>query len=176
MSFSDPLTIVVTVLAVVVVVLVGVSVVLALRLRRLAADQRRAFEGVEVDVVANLARHRRRLDDLVEAVAETRAHTTEVETKVGHSLSRIGVIRYDAFDDIGGQLSFSAALLDEHGDGIVVTSITGRAGGRTYLKSVTGGGSDSLLSEEETAAVSSAREQQRAERVVDQGKRRWRQR
>jgi L-asparaginase/Glu-tRNA(Gln) amidotransferase subunit D len=176
MSFSDPLTVVVTVLAVVVVVIGGVSVVLALRLRRLAADQRRAFEGVEIDVVANLARHRRRLDELVEAVAAARAHTSEVEAKAGHGLSRIGVIRYDAFDDIGGQLSFSAALLDEHADGVVLTSITGRAGGRTYLKSVTGGESESLLSEEEVAAVSSAREQQRGERIVDQGKRRWRQR
>jgi len=176
MSFTDPLTVIVVVLAVAVVGLAAVSAVIALRLRRLAADQRRAFEGVEVDVIANLARHRRRLDELAEALAGAKAHTSEVEVKVGHSLSRIGVIRYDAFDDIGGQLSFSAALLDEHADGIVLTSITGRTGGRTYLKSVTGGESASLLSEEESAAVASAREQQRVERIVDQGKRRWRQR
>jgi hypothetical protein len=67
-------------------------------------------------------------------------------------------------------------MLDEHADGIVVTSITGRSGGRTYLKSVTGGDSESLLSEEESAAVASAREQQRGERIAGQGKRRWRQR
>jgi len=176
MSLTDPLTVIVVVLASAVVGLIAVSVVLALRLRRLAADQRRAFEGVEVDVIANLARHRRRLDELAEGLAEAKAHTSEVEVKAGHHLSRIGVVRYDAFDDIGGQLSFSAALLDEHADGIVLTSITGRAGGRTYLKSVTGGESESLLSEEESAAVASAREQQRVERVVDQGKRRWRQR
>jgi hypothetical protein len=176
MSFSDPLTVVVTVLAIVVVALGAVSVVLALRLRRLAADQRRAFEGVEVDVVANLARHRRRLEELAAELAAARAHTSEVEAKAGRSLSRIGVSRYDAFEDIGGHLSFSAALLDEHADGVVLTSITGRSGGRTYLKSVTDGTSESMLSEEESAALSSAREQRRSERVVDQGKRRWRQR
>jgi hypothetical protein len=176
MSLSDPLSIIVVVLALLVAGLVAVSVVLALRLRRLAADQRRAFEGVEVDVIANLARHRRRLDELESAIAEARAETRVVDAKAGHGLSRIGVVRYDAFEDIGGQLSFSAALLDEHADGIVLTSITGRTGGRTYLKSVTAGESESLLSEEESVAVAAAREQERSERVAEAGKRRWRQR
>lgn len=176
MSFSDPLTVLALVLVVLVVGLGAVVTVLALRLRRLAADQRRAFEGVEVDVIANLARHRRRLEELGEAVEDVRAYTRTVEAKAEHGLSRVSVVRYDAYDDIGGELSFSAAMLDEHSDGFVLTSITGRSGGRTYLKSVTAGESASLLSEEESAAVASAREQQRGERVVDQGKRRWRQR
>ena len=176
MSFSDPLTVLVLVLVVLIVGLGAVVTVLALRLRRLAADQRRAFEGVEVDVIANLARHRRRLEELGEAVEDVRAYTRTVEAKAEHGLSRVSVVRYDAFDDIGGELSFSAAMLDEHSDGFVLTSITGRNGGRTYLKSVTAGEGASLLSEEESVAVASAREQQRGERVVEQGKRRWRQR
>jgi hypothetical protein len=89
-------------------------------------------------------------------------------------VSRIGVVRYDAYEDIGGELSFTAALLDEHGDGIVLTSITGRTGGRTFLKSVTDGVGSQLLSDEEVAAIASARERQRGDRVVEQGKRRWR--
>ncbi|MDA2983900.1 MAG: DUF4446 family protein, partial [Actinomycetota bacterium] len=74
------------------------------------------------------------------------------------------------------ELSFSAALLDEHADGVVLTSITGRSGGRTYLKPVASGGGALPLSEEEVAAVASAREQARGDRIVEQGKRRWRQR
>jgi hypothetical protein len=81
MSFSDPLTLVVVVLALAVLGLGAACVLLALRLRRLAADQRRAFEGVEVDVIANLARHRRRLDELGEALEQARAHTREVEAR-----------------------------------------------------------------------------------------------
>jgi hypothetical protein len=159
-----------------VVVLAAVVVVLGLRLRRLAEGQRRAFEGGEVDVIATLARHHLRLDEFVTELDVARAQTAELATKAARALSRIGVVRYDAFDDIGGQLSFSAALLDEHADGVVLTSITGRAGGRTYLKSIADGQGTSPLSDEESAAVAAAREQQRGEQVVEQGKRRWRQR
>jgi len=176
MSGSDPLVIILGVLAALIVLLTLALVVVALRVRRLDADQRRALDGVEVDVIATLARQRRRLDELDAAVIAARAHSGEVEEQVRSTVSRIGVIRYDAFDDIGGELSFSAALLDEHGDGVVLTSITGRTGGRTYLKSVTDGVGSQLLSDEEAAAIASARERQRSERVVEQGKRRWRNR
>jgi hypothetical protein len=176
MSLSDPLAVVTLVLAVLVGLLVGAVIVLALRLRRLAADQRRALDGVEVDVIATLARQRRRLDDLDAALSVTREHSDTVEAQVRRTISRIGVVRYDAYDDIGGQLSFSAALLDEHADGVVLTSITGRSDGRTYLKPVVSGEGGLPLSDEEMAAVASAREHARGDRVVEQGKRRWRQR
>jgi hypothetical protein len=176
MSLSDPSTLVAVLALASVIVLAAVVVVLALRLRRLAEGQRRAFEGGEVDIIATLARHRHRLDELAAELDASRTHTREVEGKAARAVSRIGVVRYDAFDDVGGQLSFSAALLDEHADGVVLTSITGRTGGRTYLKSVTNGESTSTLSDEESAAVAAARERQRGEQIAEQGKRRWRQR
>ena len=176
MSLSDPLGIVVVVLAVLVVALIGAVVVLGLRLRALAADQRRALDGVEVDVIATLARQRRRLDELDASVTATRGYAESVAERLRRSVSRIGVVRYDAFDDIGGQHSFSAAMLDEHEDGVVITSITGRTEGRTYLKTVVAGEGTVLLSDEEQAAVAAAREGARSEQVVEQGKRVWRHR
>jgi len=175
MSLSD-LTLLVAALAALVVLLTAAVAVLALRLRRLAADQRVALDGVEVDVIRTLARQRRRLEELDEAIGATRAHSEDVAQRLGHTLSRVGVVRYDAFDDIGGQQSFSAALLDEHADGVVVTSITGRSDGRTYLKSIVAGEGSQLLSDEEAAAVAAARAQARSERIAEQGKRSWRQR
>ena len=50
------------------------------------------------------------------------------------SLRNVAVVRYDAFGDMGGRLSFSAALLDDIGDGIVLSSINGRGESRTYAK------------------------------------------
>ena len=75
---------------------------------------------------------------------------------VGRTLSRIGTVRYDAFDDMGGRLSFSIALLDEHGDGTVITAMNGRVQTRTYAKPVTGGTSPHNLSEEEVQAIEQA--------------------
>jgi hypothetical protein len=162
-------------LIVIVVLLAAVLVVLMLRLRRLDADQRRAFDGVEVDVLAALARHTRRLDGLDVEVADARTHSGSVREDLSRSLSRIGVIRYDAFEDVGGELSFSLALLDEHADGLVMSSINGRSDGRTYLKVVAGGQSLSVLSDEERAAIAAASQGRREERIADAGTRRWRQ-
>jgi hypothetical protein len=73
------------------------------------------------------------------------------------ALRHVSVVRYDAFGDMGGRFSFSAALLDDAGDGLVLTSIHGRSETRTYLKGLTSGTSDIELSPEETQAVRIAR-------------------
>jgi hypothetical protein len=77
--------------------------------------------------------------------------------ETGAALRHVSVVRYDAFGDQGGRLSFSAALLDDAGDGLVLTSINGRTETRTYAKGVTGGCSEHGLSPEEEQAVQHAR-------------------
>jgi hypothetical protein len=72
------------------------------------------------------------------------------------ALQNFHMVRYDAFDDMGGRLSFSAALLDDHGDGVVITSINGRTETRTYAKPVNRMTSDHNLSEEEREAIAGA--------------------
>jgi hypothetical protein len=69
----------------------------------------------------------------------------------------LAAVRYDAFDDMGGHLSWSVALLDDAGNGVVLTSIHGRSDARTYAKGVTGWASDAQLSPEEVEAIASAR-------------------
>ena len=65
-------------------------------------------------------------------------------------------MRYDAFGDMGGRLSFSAAMLDDGGDGLVLTAIHGRSETRSYIKGVKGGSSEASLSPEELQAISYA--------------------
>jgi hypothetical protein len=72
------------------------------------------------------------------------------------SVRRIGLVRFDAFEDMGGRLSFSAALLDDNGDGIVITSINGRQDTRCYAKTVQRGTSVHNLSDEEDQAIREA--------------------
>jgi hypothetical protein len=69
----------------------------------------------------------------------------------------LAVVRYDAFGDMGGHLSWSLALLDDGGDGVVLTSIHGRSDARSYAKSVTRWASDAQLSPEEEEAIASVR-------------------
>ena len=72
------------------------------------------------------------------------------------ALTRVAVVRYDAFGDLAGALSFSAALLDDAGNGLVLSSINGRSETRTYAKGVTAGASDAPLSPEEHEAIAEA--------------------
>jgi hypothetical protein len=73
------------------------------------------------------------------------------------ALRDVAIVRYDALQEMSGQLSFSLALLNALGDGIVLSSINGRAETRTYAKPVRAGKGMQELSPEEAQAVHSAR-------------------
>ena len=76
---------------------------------------------------------------------------------LAQALRHVAVVRYDAFGDMGGRLSFSAAVVDDRGDGLVVSTIHARGGSRTYAKGVVRGGSDATLTPEEQQALAAAR-------------------
>ncbi len=82
------------------------------------------------------------------------------EKALGEALRRavrhVGLVRFDAFEDMGGRLSFSVALLNDNSDGIVITSINGRQDTRCYAKQVQRGTSIHNLSDEEEQAIREA--------------------
>lgn len=88
-----------------------------------------------------------------QATREIEALHTDALTALRH----VAVVRYDAFADMGGHLSWSLALMDDTGDGVVLTSIHGRSDSRTYAKNVTGWSSGQQLSPEEEEALRLAR-------------------
>ena len=88
------------------------------------------------------------------ATAEQQLATARAD--LADALRHVAVVRYDAFADMGGRLSFSAALLDDAGDGLVLTSINGRTETRTYAKGIKGAASEHTLSPEEEQAISFA--------------------
>jgi hypothetical protein len=81
----------------------------------------------------------------------------ELRADAATALRHVAVVRYDAFGDMGGHLSWSLALLDDAGDGVVVTSIHGRSDSRTYAKNIAGWTASSQLSPEESEAIGFAR-------------------
>jgi hypothetical protein len=86
-----------------------------------------------------------------------RQEVAALKAESAQALRHVAVIRYDAFTDTGGQLSWSMALLDDSGSGVVVTSIQGRNESRTYAKNVADWTSETQLSPEEQDAISNAR-------------------
>ena len=96
-------------------------------------------------------------DELPEDVHGLRQEVAALKREAGDALRHLAVVRYDAFGDMGGHLSWSLALLDDEGDGVLVTAIHGRADARTYAKNVQNWTSTQQLSPEESEAVTLAR-------------------
>ena len=95
--------------------------------------------------------------DLPEDPRALRQEVAALKAENAQALRHVAVIRYDAFTDTGGQLSWSLALLDDSGSGVVLTSIQGRNDSRSYAKNVADWSSETQLSPEEVDAISHAR-------------------
>ena len=147
----------VIVVGIIALVALSMSVLLALRTGRMkrqyrvlsAADGRASF----IEVVA---RKTEEVQGLREDVARLTGVLQGTQAELQQAVRHIGVVRYDAFGDMGGRMSFSAAMIDDHGNGFVITTIHARSESRSYIKELRGGMAEVNLSPEETAAVGDA--------------------
>ena len=98
--------------------------------------------------------------DMESRVAAERDGIAKTVRGMSHSvntvLRRVALVRYDAFDGLGGRLSFSLAIMDDNGDGITLTSIATPTDTRLYAKSLARGVGEHTLSPEEEQAVKAA--------------------
>lgn len=83
-------------------------------------------------------------------------HIETLETKLSFALQRIGFVRYNAFGDMGSELSFSIALLDSYNNGFVLTSIYGRERSVSFSKPIKNGKTNIPISPEEMLAIDRA--------------------
>jgi Protein of unknown function (DUF4446) len=135
----------------------GLCLAMAMRVRKIAKAYRTLVAGDEdASFVTAVNRQSGAVVELREEVGLLREDLGAARADLADALRHVAVVRYDAFGDMGGRLSFSAALLDDAGDGLVLTSINSRSETRTYAKGVSGGTSDHQLSPEEEEAIAHA--------------------
>lgn len=141
-----------------VAILAAVVVALQIRLSALRKAYASALDpSRREDLFQSVERQAGDLDSLREDLHVVHGNTERLRDLLRSTVSRVGVVRYDAFEDMGGALSFSAALLDEHGNGMVISAINGRTETRTYAKAVVDHRSEHNLSAEEQQAIEQAR-------------------
>lgn len=162
---GDPLVRDVLTVAAIILGLLGVWA--AVRAHRRITELRRRLAVLEpvgkgrsiLDLLADSSEDMRDLRaDLQEALDELNRARQESADAIRH----VAVVRYDAPGAAARHQSFSLALLDAEGDGVVVSGVTGSDGSRTYAKIVTRGHSDFALAPEEREAVALARGEQQA--------------
>jgi hypothetical protein len=161
---AETVTVIALAAAAGVVLLLVAVVVLVVRLSRL----RRAYASAldpdrREDLFQAVERQAGDLAALRDDLLVVHDNTQHLRDLIGRTVSQVGLVRYDAFDDMGGALSFSAAFLDEHHDGVVISAINGRSETRCYAKPVRGGTSSHHLSEEEVEAIATASAGERGE-------------
>ncbi len=154
---SSTTGVIVAILAVTTIVLLALAVWLARRMARLEArlsDMTRGAEGRSLEAV--LDAHLEQVHSLARQVDDLTSRTAILEAASRRAFSRVGLVRYNPFEETGGNQSFALALLDANGDGWVLSSLHARQGTRVYAKAIGAGRSDAALSEEEAAAIKQA--------------------
>ena len=154
--------------AVVAVVAVLLAVGSHLRLSRVQRAYGILWDDGETDVATLSADQQRQLVAVRSQLDALRADLAVVRGDVAQSLRNVAVVRYDAFGDMGGRLSFSCAVVDDAGDGLVISSIHARGESRTYAKGIVGGSSQITLTPEEQHALSAARADARTARPIEE--------
>ena len=128
-----------------------------LRLRRVRADQRAVIgEGSPQDLVGYARGLEAEVSRLAARVEDIRDHAEATARRLDGAITHSAVIRYDAYNEMSGRQSSSIALLDDHRNGVVLSSILHREQARLYAKPVRSGRSELDLSPEEQAAVDTA--------------------
>jgi hypothetical protein len=113
-------------------------------------------EGGQEPVLSLLDRQASAVAGLRAELAGLRAEVDAARAELSAAIRHVAVVRYDAFADMGGRMSFSTALLDDDGDGLVLTAINGRTETRSYAKGVKAGTSEQSLSPEEEQVIAAA--------------------
>ncbi len=140
-----------------IVVLLLLVVVLARRQASLGQRLRgltRGEDGGSLEAV--LGAHLEKVDGVARGLADVTTRTATLERDGRHAFQRVGLVRYNPFEETGGNQSFALALLDADGNGWVLSSLHARSGTRIYAKTITAGRSEAALSTEETDAIRQA--------------------
>lgn len=148
------------VLLIVLVVSLGIAFALAAFIQRFNRnadrwrDLMKSPTGTNLEeVLADHLEERRRLDQQVRSLL---IRVERLETELTSSKRHLGLVKYDAFEEVSGKQSFALAVYDDQGNGAVLSGIVGRTDCRVYCKPIVNGRSERNLSQEERRAIDEA--------------------
>ncbi|MGC7871682.1 DUF4446 family protein [Desulfosporosinus sp. SYSU MS00001] len=145
------------VLAVLIIIAYVINIILFRRMKRFEEAYltlKTFMSGGDLENI--LHEFKNKLDDHEANLEKCGKRLDPVESKLKASVDRAAIVRYRAFENVGSDLSFALALLNQDGDGIVLNSIHSREDSRVYAKPVSGGESTYTLANEEKEVISKA--------------------
>ena len=140
-----------------IIMLLLISIVLLKALRNLELKYRRFMRGVKgTDIETLVLGYFDKIDEVKKDTAETKEKSIELEKELQKCIQKTSILRYRAFENVGSDLSFSIALLDNNNDGFILTGIYGRNDSTTYAKPIDKGLSRYDMSDEEKEVLNKA--------------------
>ncbi|MEF9934937.1 MAG: DUF4446 family protein [Clostridium sp.] len=139
------------------VILILLQIINKVQLSRMSKRYKKLFRTSKKDNLEQLiVEYGDRVEEVLDYTRDIHRAYKSIDERISGSVQKVGIVRYKAFDDIGSDLSFSVALLDESDTGIILTGIYGRTDSTTFAKPIDNGISKYDLSEEEREAIDRA--------------------
>ncbi len=133
------------------------SIVALCKLGGMKKKYNKFMEGKDGNSLEDLILQRfTQIDQLQEQSNHTEEDVVKVLEKMEHTYQKIGIVKYDAFNEMGGKLSFSLAMLDGHNNGYIINAMHSREGCYTYIKEIVKGEPYIELGDEEKIALDKA--------------------
>ena len=130
----------------------------SLRLSRMQKRYKKMMTGVDDsdNLETMLLSHIDETRSVAESNERLKEKNRQLEELLNTALTRVGVVRFCAFENMGSDLSYAVALLDAHNNGVVMSSLFGREDSRSYVKPIQNGTSTYTLTAEEQQALREA--------------------
>ena len=146
-------------LAAIVVVMIVLWIVNIIQIKKLKKNYKIFMKGKDAKSLEEVLI--RRLDQVDSLILSNKQNENDIQNifaNMKFTFQKVGLVKYDAFQEMGGKLSFSVALLNEKNDGFVLNAVHSREGCYTYIKEIVDGNSIIVLAEEEQEALKMAME------------------
>lgn len=144
-------------LAVIVVILLIIVLVNAVKTTKMRKSYKMFMEGKNGQSLENILQSRlKQVEHLMDAEEENKEQIQIIMDHLDHTYQKVGLVKYNAFEEMGGKLSFSLALLNRKNDGFILNAMHSREGCFTYIKEVIDGNPIIMLADEEREALDMA--------------------
>lgn len=148
----------VSVAALILLILLIITIVNLVQIKKLKKKYAKFMTGSDAQTLEDtIARHLNEIDGLISSNAVNEKNIAQLKNQIQFTFQKVGLVKYDAFQEMGGKLSFSLCLLNEKEDGFIINAMHSREGCYTYIKEVIAGNCVIILSDEEKEALDMAK-------------------
>lgn len=156
-AMMDNMPFIVVGMGVILLIMLGIMINQGLKLSYMKKRYRKMMAGVDgANIERMLMGHIDEVKKVVEKSEQLDMENKRIDALLQTAVTRVGVVRFRAFEDMGSDLSYAVALLDSHNNGVVLSSIFGREDSRSYVKPITNGSSSYTMTQEEEQALHDA--------------------